>query len=154
MKQARTQVTKTFMQKQDDVVRAWHVVDVQGKILGRVATEIAEKLMGKHKPSFTPHIDGGDYVIVLNAKDVATTGDKTNKKIYYSHSGFPGGIKEKTLGEIQNKYPERLIEKAVYNMLPKNRLRQHRMTRLKIYAGSEHKHESQMAGTVVEKKAE
>lgn len=154
MKQARTQVTKTFMLKENDVVRAWHVVDVQGKILGRVATEIAEKLIGKHKPSYTPHIDGGDFVVVLNAKEVATTGDKTHKKIYYSHSGFPGGLKQKTLGELQDKFPERVIEKAVYNMLPKNRLRQHRMTRLKIYAGTQNPHESQLGKAQEQKKSE
>ena len=147
MKQARTQATKTYMQKPTEIAREWHLVDVQGQILGRVATEIAEKLMGKNKPSITPHVDGGDYVVVINAKDVATTGDKTHKKIYYSHTGFPGGLKEKTLGELQEKFPERVIEKAVYNMLPKNRLRQHRMTRLKVYAGAEHKHESQFGGT-------
>lgn len=148
MKQARTQVTKTFMQKPADITRAWHLVDVKDQILGRVATEIAEKLMGKHKPTITPHVDGGDYVVVVNAKQVKTTGDKESKKIYYSHTGFPGGLKQKTLGELQEKFPERVIEKAVYNMLPKNRLRQHRMTRLKVYAGLEHPHESQLSGSV------
>jgi large subunit ribosomal protein L13 len=144
MKQARTQVSKSFMQKPAEVDRQWHLVDVKGQILGRIATEIAEKLMGKHKPSITPHVDGGDYVVVINAEQVATTGDKTHKKIYYSHTGFPGGLNEKTLGEIQAKFPERIIEKAVYNMLPKNRLRQHRMVRLKVYAGEQHPHHSQL----------
>jgi large subunit ribosomal protein L13 len=144
MKQARTQVSKTYMQKTAQVDRKWHLVDVKNQILGRVATQIAEKLIGKNKPSITPHVDGGDYVVVINAKDVATTGDKTHKKIYYSHTGYPGGLKEKTLGEIQKKFPERIIEKAVYNMLPKNRLRQHRMVRLKIYSGEQHSHHSQL----------
>lgn len=146
MKQARTQVTKTYVQKPAEVKREWHLVDASEQILGRLATQIAEKLMGKNKPTITPNVDGGDYVVVVNAEKIETTGDKTHKKIYYSHTGFPGGLKEKTLGELQAKFPERVIEKAVYNMLPKNRLRQHRMVRLKVYAGSEHPHESQFEG--------
>jgi large subunit ribosomal protein L13 len=135
---------KTYMQKSAQVTRDWHLVDVKDKVLGRIATEIAEKLIGKNKPTFTPHIDGGDYVVVINAADVATTGNKKTGKIYYSHSGYPGGLKQKTLGEVLAKTPERVIEKAVYNMLPKNRLRSGRMNRLKVYAGAEHKHESQL----------
>jgi len=143
MKQVRTQVTKTYMQKPSEVTREWHVVDAKGQILGRMATEIAAQLMGKHKPTYSPHVDGGDYVVVINAKEVATSADKTHSKVYYSHTGFPGGIKEITLGDLLAKHPERVVEKAVYNMLPKNRLRQHRMTRLKVYAGAEHPHQSQ-----------
>lgn len=137
---------KTYMQKTAEVAHNWHLVDVKGKVLGRIATEIATKLMGKNKPTYTPHIDGGDYVIVINAAEVATTGTKVENKIYYKHSGHPGGLKQKTLGEMLVKFPTRVIEKAVYNMLPKNRLRQDRMKRLKIYAGAEHKHASQLAG--------
>lgn len=136
---------KTYMQKAADVDRKWHLVDVKGKVLGRVATEIAEKLIGKHKPTYTPHIDGGDYVVVINAADIAVTGNKMDDKIYYSHSGFPGGLKKKSLGEMMEKKPTDVIKKAVYNMIPKNRLRSPRMNRLKIYAGAEHKHSSQLA---------
>lgn len=137
---------KTYMQKTAQVAHNWHLVDVKGKVLGRIATEIATKLMGKNKPTYTPHIDGGDYVVVINAAEVATTGTKVENKIYYKHSGHPGGLTQKTLGEMLVKFPTRVIEKAVYNMLPKNRLRQDRMKRLKIYAGAEHKHASQLAG--------
>jgi large subunit ribosomal protein L13 len=135
---------KTYMQPTAAVTRSWHLVDVKDQILGRIATEIAEKLIGKHKPSYTPHIDGGDYVVVINSKLVAVTADKDHTKMYYSHSGFPGGLKTKPLGEMRATFPNRLIEKAVYNMLPKNKLRQHRMTRLKVYAGAEHTHQSQL----------
>lgn len=135
---------KTYMQKQAELDQQWHLVDVSGKILGRVATEIAKKLIGKHKPTYTPHLDNGDYVVVINAKEVKVTGGKEEKKEYARHSGFPGGFKSETYAELMEKHPERIIEKAVYNMLPKNRLRQERMKRLKVYAGSEHKHHSQL----------
>ena len=145
MKQTRTQTSRSYMQKKAEVTREWHLVDAKDQILGRLATEIAQKLIGKHKPTLSPHIDAGDYVVVINATDIAVTGKKQDQKVYYSHSGFPGGLKTKTLSELQERFPERVIEKAVYNMLPKNRLRQHRMTRLKVYAGADHKHESQLA---------
>jgi len=135
---------KTYMQKSAQVTREWHLVDVKDKVLGRIATEIAEKLIGKNKPTYTPHIDAGDYVVVLNAAQIAVTGKKLTDKIYYSHSGFPGGLKEKTLGSLLEKHPTRVIEKAVFNMLPKNKLRSDRMNRLKIYAGEDHKHHSQL----------
>lgn len=134
----------TYMQKQAELHHDWHLVDASGQILGRMASEIATKLIGKHKPTYTPHMDNGDYVVVINAKDVATTGSKMEQKIYYSHSGYPGGLKQRTLGEVMSSFPERVIEKAVYNMLPKNKLRQARMNRLKVYAGAEHKHHSQL----------
>lgn len=136
---------KTYMQKTAEIERQWHLVDVQGKILGRVATEIAELLIGKHKPTYTPHIDGGDYVVVINASGVELSRDKANKKVYRRQaSQRPGGLKEVGFKEMQEKHPERIIELAVKNMLPKNRLRDNRMGRLKVYAGSEHAHQSQL----------
>lgn len=135
------------MQKPADVTRQWHLVDVKDQILGRIATEIATKLIGKDKPTYTPHIDGGDYVVVINAAEVATTGNKTESKKYYRHSHRPGGLKDRTLGEMQEKFPEEVIRKAVYNMLPKNKLRSGRMNRLKIYPGQDHKHQAQLEST-------
>lgn len=132
------------MQKSAEIKRDWHLIDVQDQVLGRVATQIATLLIGKHKPTFTPHIDGGDYVVVINSAKIAVTGGKEDKKVYYHHSNFPGGMKEMTFGEMMEKFPTRAIEKAVYNMLPKNKLRSDRMTRLKIYADDQHKHESQI----------
>ncbi len=135
---------KSYTQKTADIQRNWHVVDVSGKVLGRIATEIAKKLIGKDKPTFTPHIDGGDYVVVINASKVEVTGNKAQDKIYYSYSGYPGGLSQRTFAELLEKQPERIIERAVYNMLPKNKLRSGRMTRLKVYAGAEHTHQSQI----------
>ena len=136
---------KTYMLKTADIKRDWHLVDADGQILGRLATGIATKLIGKNKPTYTPHIDGGDYVVVINASKVAVTGKKETDKIYYRHSGFPGGLKQKPLGELRETYPTRIIEKAVFNMLPKNKLRSDRMNRLKVYKDAVHKHESQLA---------
>jgi large subunit ribosomal protein L13 len=138
------------MQKTAEIKREWHLVDVSGKILGQVATEIAKKLIGKDKPTFTPHMDGGDYVVVLNASQVQVTGNKAEAKIYYSYSGYPGGLSERTFAELLEKNPERIIERAVYNMLPKNKLRSGRMTRLKVYPGAEHTHQSQLKETTQE----
>jgi large subunit ribosomal protein L13 len=138
------------MQKTAEIKRDWHLVDVSGKILGQVATEIAKKLIGKDKPTFTPHMDGGDYVVVLNASQVQVTGNKAEAKIYYSYSGYPGGLSERTFAELLEKNPERIIERAVYNMLPKNKLRSGRMTRLKVYPGAEHTHQSQLKETTQE----
>lgn len=135
---------KTYMQKTAEVTRNWHLVDAEGQILGRLATDIAVKLMGKNKPTYTPHIDGGDFVVVINASKIAVTGKKESDKEYFRYSGYAGGLKTKTLGELRETYPERIIESAVYNMLPGNRLRSGRMLRLKVYAGAEHKHESQL----------
>ena len=135
---------KTYMQKKAEVKREWHLVDVKGQVLGRVATEIAKKLMGKEKTTFTPHIDGGDYVVVINAQEVEITRGKEDEKLYYNYSGFPGGLREQTFAELQAKHPEEIIRRAVYNMLPKNKLRTPRMARLKIYAGTDHKHHSQL----------
>ena len=134
---------KTFSQKSADVSREWFLIDASELPLGRIATIVADKLIGKNKPTYTPHVDGGDYVVVINAKDTVVTGDKETDKIYYRHSGFPGGIKDATLAEVREKYPERILEKAVQGMLPKNKLSSGRMNRLKIFAGSEHAHTAQ-----------
>lgn len=136
---------KTYMQPKEVVTRNWHLVDVEGKVLGRVASEIAQKLIGKHKKEYTPHIDAGDFVVVINAEKVAVTGSKEHTKLYYSHSGYMGGLKTTTYADLQEKFPDRIIQKAVNNMIPKNKLRSDRMTRLKIYAGSDHPHKSQFA---------
>lgn len=135
--------TKTFSQKPADVSRRWILIDASSAPLGRVSTEIAKYLIGKYKPTYTPHVDGGDYVVVINAKDVVVTGNKETGKIYYRHSGFPGGIKDATLAEVREKFPERLIENAVKGMLPKNKLSPERMKRLKVFVGPEHNHAAQ-----------
>jgi large subunit ribosomal protein L13 len=135
--------TKTYSQKQSEVTRRWILIDAASAPLGRVSTEITKYLIGKYKPSYTPHIDGGDYVVVINAKDTVVTGDKETGKIYYRHSGFPGGIKDATLAEVREKFPERIIEKAVQGMLPKNKLSPERMKRLKVFPGAEHAHTAQ-----------
>lgn len=132
------------MQKPAEVKRQWHLIDVKGRVLGQVATQISKLLVGKDKPTFTRNVDGGDYVVVINAKEVHITGNKPNTKMYYRHSGFPGGIWESNFAELIEKKPQDVIERAVYNMLPKNKLRADRMTRLKIYASAEHSHQSQL----------
>ncbi len=134
---------KTYSQKPADVTRDWFLVDASEAPLGRVATEIAKLLSGKQKPSFTPHTDGGDYVVVVNAENVQVTGDKKTKKVYYRHSGYPGSIRETTLDELLVKNPAKAVEKAVFGMLPKNKLRDERMKRLKVYATDQHNHEAQ-----------
>jgi len=132
----------TFTQRKEDVTREWHLVDAEGKILGRLASEIAQKLIGKHKPTFTPHIDGGDYVVVINADKIDFTG-KPEQKIYYRHSGYVGNLKQENLTDLLQRAPEQAIERAVLNMLPKNKLRSPRMNRLKVYTGADHHHQSQ-----------
>jgi large subunit ribosomal protein L13 len=134
---------KTYSQKPSEVTRRWILIDASEAPLGRIATQIATYLIGKYKPSYTPHIDGGDYVVVINAKNTVVTGDKETGKIYYRHSGFPGGIKDATLSEVREKYPERIIEAAVKGMLPKNKLASERMKRLRVFAGSDHTHTAQ-----------
>ena len=135
--------TKTYSQKPSEVTRRWILIDAAEAPLGRVATQIATYLSGKYKPTFTPHIDGGDYVVVINAENAVVTGKKETDKVYYHHTGFPGGIKDARLEEVREKFPERIIENAVKGMLPKNKLAAERMKRLKIYAGSEHNHAAQ-----------
>jgi len=134
---------KTYSQKTAEVTRRWILIDAKDAPLGRVSTVIAKYLIGKYKPTYTPHIDAGDYVVVINAKDTVVTGEKETDKIYYRHSGFPGGIKDAQLKEVREKFPERIIEHAVKGMLPKNKLSPDRMARLKIFAGSEHAHTAQ-----------
>ena len=135
--------SKTYSQKPSEVTRRWILIDASDAPLGRVATQIATYLTGKYKPTFTAHIDGGDYVVVINAKNTVVTGNKEADKIYYRHSGFPGGIKDASLGEVREKFPERIIEAAVKGMLPKNKLSDERMKRLRVFAGSEHAHTAQ-----------
>jgi ribosomal protein L13, bacterial type len=134
---------KTFSLKNTEVSRDWVIFDASDKILGRFATKIADKLRGKDKPTFTPHVDGGDFVVVINADKVKVTGNKAEQKKYYKHSLYPGGLKEKSYKEVLESTPERIIENAVKGMLPKNKLGKSIFKKLKVYSGSEHPHESQ-----------
>ncbi len=134
---------KTFLANPATIERKWYVVDAEGKTLGRLASEIAKVLRGKNKPVFTPHLDMGDYVIVVNAEKVKVTGKKLNQKIYYHHSGYVGGMKETTLKEMLAKKPERVLELAVKGMLPKGPLGRQMYKKLFVYAGPQHKHEAQ-----------
>lgn len=136
-------MNKTYSQKPSEVSRRWILIDAKDAPLGRVATTVATYLTGKYKPSFTPHVDGGDYVIVINAKEAVATGNKEEDKVYYRHSGFPGGIKSATLKEVREKAPEFIIENAVKGMIPHNKLAKERMARLKIFARENHSHEAQ-----------
>ncbi len=133
---------KTFQQKKETVKRQWHVIDVKGKVLGKVATEIATLLVGKHKPTYTPHVDCGDYVIITNASEVEVTGNKRQDKIYYRHSHHPGGFRQETFEKLIARDPKQVIEKAVYGMVPKNKLRAPRMKRLKVFVGAEHTYQA------------
>jgi large subunit ribosomal protein L13 len=135
--------TKTFSQKTADISRQWILIDASQAPMGRVATQIAKYLIGKYKPTYTPHIDNGDYVVVINAAQTVVTGAKETDKKYYRHSGFPGGISDATVAEVREKFPERLIEVAVKGMIPKNKLAADRMARLRVFAGSEHTHTAQ-----------
>ena len=130
----------TFSARAETVNHGWYVVDAQGKVLGRLATQIASRLRGKHKPEYTPHVDTGDFVVVVNAEKIAVTGNKLEQKRYYRHSGYPGGIRSRTLREQLDRRPEEVLRKAVKGMLPKNRLARQQITKLKIYAGPEHPH--------------
>jgi large subunit ribosomal protein L13 len=134
---------KTYQANAQDRERSWYVVDAEGKTLGRLATQIANVLRGKHKPTYTPHVDVGDFVIVVNAEKVAVTGDKREKKLYWRHSGYPGGIRSRTLGDLLEKRPEEVIRKAVKGMLPRNRLARQQLRKLRVYAGPEHPHQAQ-----------
>jgi large subunit ribosomal protein L13 len=133
----------TVMQRKEDVVREFYHYDAEGKVLGRLAAEIAKKLMGKGKVSYTPHVDGGDFVIVTNIEKVAVTGKKLTDKIYYRHSNFPGGLKSRTFGEMMDKKPEEVLMLAVKRMLPKNKLGAQQLTRLRVFVGAEHAHTAQ-----------
>jgi len=134
---------KTYIAKAEEVNRDWYLVDAENQVLGRIATTIANVLRGKNKPTFTPSVDTGDFVIVVNAAKIALTGNKLADKTYYSHSGYPGGIKAITAGKLLEKKPEDLIKHAVKGMLPKNKLARHMLNKLKIYSGSEHPHKAQ-----------
>jgi large subunit ribosomal protein L13 len=134
---------KTWNAKTHEVERHWYVVDAEGQTLGRLATRIADALRGKRKPEYTPHIDTGDFVVVVNADKIAVTGKKREQKIYYRHSGYPGGLRERTLSEELERRPTEVLRKAVKGMLPRNRLARQQITKLKIYAGPEHPHSAQ-----------
>ena len=136
-------IMKTYSLKKEEVQRNWFVVDATDRVLGRVATKIADKIRGKDKPTFTPHTDGGDYVIVINAEKIKVTGSKFNNKMYYRHSLYPGGLKSQTFKELNEKNPERVIEEAVKGMLPKNKLGKSIIKKLKVFQGPNHDHESQ-----------
>ena len=134
---------KTYSAKPGEITREWYLVDAEGKTLGRLATQIADTLRGKRKPVFTPHTDTGDFVIVVNAEKIQVTGNKLDQKRYYRHSGYPGGLKSRTLREQLDRRPTEVLRTAVKGMLPKNRLARQQITKLKIYAGPEHPHEAQ-----------
>ncbi len=138
--------TKTYSLKQGEIIKAWHVMDADGQTLGRLSTEVARLLMGKHKPTYTSHLDMGDFVIVVNADKIRVTGKKLDDKIYYRHTGYVGGLKETTLGDMLRRKPRQVIEKAVKGMLPRNKLARHQLGHLKVYAGPEHPHQAQVRG--------
>lgn len=134
---------KTFSAKPHEVNRSWFLVDATNKTLGRLATEVARRLRGKHKPEYTPHVDTGDFIIITNAEKVVVTGKKFTDKMYHSHSGYPGGIKSVPFNHLQAKHPERILEIAIKGMLPKNSLGREMFRKLKVYAGNEHPHTAQ-----------
>lgn len=139
---------KTFSAKPHEVKREWFVIDATDKVLGRLSTEIARRLKGKHKPEYTPHVDTGDHIVIINAEKVAVTGNKEEAKMYYHHTGFPGGIKETNLRKLREKAPEEIIKKAVKGMLPHNPLGRAMLKKLHVYAGAEHKHQAQQPKTL------
>jgi len=136
-------INKTYSPKPGDIERAWFVVDATDLPLGRLASEIAQILRGKHKPTYAPHVDGGDFVVVVNAEKVAVTSDKSQNKIYYRHSGYPGGIKAETFESLLERRPEAIIERAVRGMLPKTKLGRQMARKLKVYVGADHPHAAQ-----------
>ncbi|WP_062200781.1 50S ribosomal protein L13 [Demequina salsinemoris] len=134
---------RTYSPKAGDVTKEWHVIDATDVVLGRLASQAAQLLRGKHKATFAPHVDSGDFVIIINAEKVALTGNKLTDKMVYRHSGYPGGLKTKAIGELLEQKPERVIENAVKGMLPHNKLGREQLTKLKVYAGAEHPHAAQ-----------
>lgn len=138
---------KTYSAKSEELTREWYIVDAEGLVLGRLAAEIAKRLRGKHKPIYTPHVDTGDFVVVVNAEKIALTGNKLTDKMYYRHSGYPGGLKETSAQKMLEKKPEDLLRLAVKGMLPKNSLGRSMLKKLKIYSGGEHPHAAQMPQT-------
>lgn len=143
---------KTFNLKTGEVTRRWYLVDAEGQTLGRLATQIADTLRGKGKPEYTPHVDSGDFVVVVNAEKIHVTGNKLDQKMYHRHSGYPGGLRSRTLREQLDRRPTEVIRKAVKGMLPKNKLASAQINKLKVYVGPEHPHEAQ-APTPMEKKS-
>jgi large subunit ribosomal protein L13 len=139
--------SKTYSLKKGDIQKAWHVVDASGQTLGRLSTHVATLLMGKHKPTYSPHLDMGDFVIVVNADKIRVTGKKLENKIYYRHTGYVGGLKETPLEEMLQRKPQRVLELAVRGMLPRNKLSRHLLGHLKVYAGPEHPHVAQVRGS-------
>ena len=133
----------TYSPKPGEITRAWHVIDATDVVLGRLATHAATLLRGKHKPTYAPHMDTGDFVVIVNAEKVAVSGNKRHDKFVYRHSGYPGGLKQRTVGEMLEKHPDRLVEKAIKGMLPKNRLGRAMAKKLKVYAGPDHPHAAQ-----------
>jgi large subunit ribosomal protein L13 len=144
----RANLQKTFTPTPADIERTWYVVDAENVPLGRLASEVAQILRGKHKPTYAPHMDMGDYVIVVNADKVAVSGNKESDKVYYRHSGYPGGLRSETLAELRNDHPARLVQNAVKGMIPKNRLGRQVLTKLKVYAGPDHPHSAQKPQTL------
>jgi len=134
---------KTVSARKETVTREWYVVDAAGKTLGRLCTQIANRLRGKHKPEFTPHVDTGDYIVVVNAEKIVVTGNKVTDKLYQHHTGYPGGIKSISFDKLLVKSPEMIIEKAVKGMMPKNKLSRAMLSKLKVYAGNDHPHSAQ-----------
>ena len=134
---------RTFSPKPGEVERAWHVIDATDVVLGRLATHAATLLRGKHKPTFAPHVDTGDFVVIINAEKIAVSGNKRDGKFVYNHSGYPGGLRQRSVGEMIDKHPDRLVEKAIKGMLPKNRLGRAMSKKLKVYAGPAHPHTAQ-----------
>lgn len=138
----------TVSMRDQDVERSWWVIDAENQTLGRLATEVARRLRGKHKPEYTPHVDTGDYIIVVNAEKIRVTGNKENNKMYWRHSGYPGGIRSTSVATMRETHPERIIEKAVKGMLPRNPLGRAMYRKLKVYAGAEHPHAAQQPTTL------
>jgi large subunit ribosomal protein L13 len=134
---------KTYSPKRDEIERQWHLIDAEGQTLGRLSTAIAKLLMGKHKPTFAPHMDSGDFVVVVNAEKTVLSGQKEEKKVYYRHSMYPGGLKQETAGKLRQRRPTQLVERAVKGMLPKTKLGRQQLKKLKVYAGAEHPHAAQ-----------
>ena len=139
---------KTFSAKQETVKREWFVIDATDKVLGRLSTEIARRLRGKHKPEYTPHVDTGDYIVIVNAEKITVTGNKAKGKIYYSHTGYPGGIKDITFEKLIEKAPERVLQSAVKGMLPRGPLGREMFRKLKVYVGADHPHTAQQPQTL------
>lgn len=144
---------KTYNLKGGEIQKDWQVIDAEGQVLGRLATHVAAILQGKHKPSYSPHLDMGDFVVIINASKVRLTGKKVDDKIYYRHTGYMGGLKETTLGEMLQRKPERVIELAVRGMLPRNKLARHLLNHMKVYAGPEHPHGAQVGSSTKRRNA-